>query len=822
MWELWDKFKEKFNNWVRRRKKVINCEHFPLDLETGLTSEQVKQRLDNKLVNKTKKHVTKSYARIIYENVFNFFNILLFLITAAMIVARIELKNYVFVGILVLNIGIGLYQDIRARILIDKLKVVSSVKVNVLRDGKIQSIKANQVVLSDLIEIKQGSQLVCDGTIVQGFAELNESLLTGESLNISKTVDSKVFSGSFVTAGTALYRVDHLGKDNYAEQLQQNARKFKRVKSEILSSLKTIFKVIGFIVVALGVAQIIIYRNELTDIHSDVFTERVGSIATSLVGMIPIGMYLLTSVTLAVGVIRLVKRNMLTQDMYCIETLARVDTLCLDKTGTITDGNLNVLKMVSTSETSEKDLAKIVKTLVDATKDENATARAIKKEYGNLNSFDAYSAIPFSSERKFSAVMLEDGRSIVMGAREFVPHTNKEVDEMCREYEKDGMRVLVLAQHSHVITIDEKLQESEIIGFIVLQDHIRDDAPENIKWFRENGVNIRIITGDNPESAAEIARRAGIEGADKYISLEGMALEEVRHITRDYVIFGRVTPEQKEVIIEALKDDGHTVAMTGDGVNDILALRVADCSIAMASGSDAAKNISHLVSLDSSFSALPDVVREGRRVINNLQRTVSVFLIKTVFAAVLTTLFMTGMFKLSKGYPFMLNNMFLWEILTIGIGSLFLSLQPNDEQIKSKFLMNIVFRLIPASTVQVGLVIFFFLYCKDYATAMSMSVFAFSIFSFIIFIRVCMPFDVYRAFLVTGLTFIGTVAVIADKFAGIELFGIKYNSLNPNLFLALGITIVVALILYTGLSIGVSKLHKYLDKKREERKYDHF
>ena len=825
MWKIIDKIKEKFRNLFARFKKEVAREHFPLDLKVGLTSEQVKERVDNGLINKTKKHVTKSYVRIIYENVFNFFNIILFFITAAMIVARIELINFVFVGILVLNIGIGLYQDIRARILIDKLKVVSSVKVNVLRDGKLQSIKANQVVLSDIIEIKQGSQLVCDGTIVDGFAELNESLLTGESVNISKEIDSKVYSGSFVTAGTALYRVEHLGKENYAEQLQQNARKFKRVKSEILSSLKMIFKVVGVVVVALGLLQIILYRNELTDIHSAQFTTRVGSIATSLVGMIPIGMYLLTSVTLAVGAIRLVKKNMLTQDMYCIETLARVDTLCLDKTGTITDGNLNVLKVVSTSETSEKDLAKIIKTLVVATKDDNATARAIRKEFYSLNSFDSYSAIPFNSERKYSAVMLEDGRSIVMGAREFIPHVNTEIDDMCLEYEKDGMRVLVLAQHTHVISIDEKLEPSQVIGFIVLQDHIRDDAPENIKWFKENGVDIRIITGDNPESAAEIARRAGVEGAEKYISLEGMSLEEVRHFTREYVIFGRVTPEQKEVIIEALKDDGHTVAMTGDGVNDILALRVADCSIAMASGSDAAKNVSHLVSLDSSFSSLPDVVREGRRVINNLQRTVSLFLIKTVFASILTALFISGLFTLSQGYPFILKNMLLWEILTIGVGALFLSLQPNDEQIKSKFLMNIVFRLIPAASVQIGLVLFFFLYCKTYDAAMSMSVLAFSVFSFVIFIRVCMPFDVYRSFLVTGLTFIGVVAIVADNFAKqIELFGIKYQVISgdPKLLIVLAVALAVAFVGYLALSFGVSKLHKYLDKKREERRYEHF
>ena len=303
-----------------------------------------------------------------------------------------------------------------------------------------------------------------------------------------------------------------------------------------------------------------------------------------------------------------------------------------------------------------------------------------------------------------------------------------------------------------------------------------------------------------------------------------MSLEEVRHIVREYRIFGRVTPEQKEVIIEALKDDGHTVAMTGDGVNDILALRVADCSIAMASGSDAAKNVSHLVSLDSSFSALPDVVREGRRVINNLQRTVSVFLIKTVFAIVLTIMFLCRMFKLSPSYPFEPANMYIWEIPSIGIGSLFLSLQPNEERIKSKFLMNIVFRLIPASVVQIGMVMFFFWYCKDFETAKTMSILSFSIFSFVILIRVCMPFDVYRAILVPGLMFIGGMWMVADNFIQNPDYklGIAYELVTKQLWITLVIVIVVALILYGALSYGVSRFHKYLDKKREERKYDYF
>ena len=807
----------------KKRKDVLITE-FPINLEKGLTSAQVEERKKAGLVNKPKKRVTKSYARINYDNIFNFFNILLYIITAAMIVARMEVLNFFFDGILALNICIGLYQDIRARVLIDKLKVVSSVKVNVLRDGKIQQISANEVVLSDIVEIKQGNQLVCDGTIIEGFVEMNESLLTGESKNISKTAKSSVFSGSFVASGHAFYRVEHIGKDNYAEQLQQSASKFKRVKSEILSSLKMIFKVIGFIVVTLGIIQIIVFRTDLSNIHNDIFTERVGSIASSLVGMMPIGMYLLTSVTLAVGVIRLVKRNMLTQDMYCIETLARVDTLCLDKTGTITDGSLTVHKVISTSNTSEKDIGKILKTLVEATKDNNPTARAIREEFVSLNCFDAFSSIPFSSERKFSAVMLEDGRSIVFGAREFIPHTNKEVDSMCKKYEKDGMRVVVLAQHSHVITIDEKLQEAEIIGFVVLQDHIRGDAPENIKWFQKNGVDIRIITGDNPESAAEIAHRAGIKNSDKFVSLDGMSDDEVREASKKYVIFGRVTPEQKAVLVEALKSQGRTVAMTGDGVNDILALRVADCSIAMASGSDAAKNVAHLVSLDSSFSSLPDVVKEGRRVINNLQRSVSNFLVKTAFAVVLTALFLLPIFKTTNGYPFRLKNMLIWEVLTIGIGSLFLSLQPNDEKVKSKFLVNIVFRLIPAATVQILMVLFFFIFSKDYETAKTLSVLAFSIFSFVIFIRVCLPFDIFRTLLVIGLLFIGFVLLFADILAkGVSIFDIDYTVLTGARIFALITVLFIGVIIYIALSFGVSIIHKYLDKQREvRRKHDHF
>lgn len=817
---------------LKNKKKTLeNVEHFPVDIKIGLINEQIDQRRDEGLINKTKKHVTKSYLRIVYENVVNFFNILLFGIAALMIVARIPINYFFFLLILGANICIGLYQDIRARKLIDKLKVISSPKVNVLRNGMIQSIPANQLVLDDIIQIKSGSQIVCDGSIVDGFIELNESLLTGEPINISKTVGDLIYSGSFAASGTALYRVESLGKENYAEKLQSKARKFKKAKSEILVYLKRIFRVIGIFVVLFAIAFGFIYRESFTDIHSVEFQDAAKSISGSLVAMIPIGMYLLTSITLAVGVIRLVKRNMLTQDMYCIEMLARVDTLCLDKTGTLTDGNLNVKEVISLSDTSERDLAKIVMTLIDATKDDNATARAIRRKFDSLNRFDSYSAIPFSSERKFSAVMLEDGRSIVMGAREFIPHNNPEADKKCKEYEKMGLRVLILGEQRHVITPQDPLGESEIIGFVVLEDHIRDDAPQNIQWFKDNGVSIRIITGDNPESAAEIARRAGIEGCGKFISLEGMPIEEVRHIANDYVIFGRVTPEQKEVLIEAMKDEGHTVAMTGDGVNDILALRVADCSIAMASGSDAAKNVSHLVSMDSNFSSLPDVVREGRRVINNLQRAVSIFLVKTAFAMFATAFFIIwGLVDKTITYPFDTPHMLIWEILFIGVGSLFLSLQPNEEQIKSKFIVNILVRVVPAALVQTLMVIFYFLLFMinpsyvSFELARTFSVLSFTIFSFIILVRVCLPFDIYRFFLVIGLGFVAAVGMLADYLAlGDNSFlGIQYSALQGDQVWILAVVIIVAVGAYIGLEVLAAKLHKWIDNRKEAQKYDHF
>lgn len=815
-------------------KKIDNVEHFELDLANGLSKEQVQSRVDDGLTNRIPKHVSKSYWKIFYDNVINFFNILLFSIAALMIVAKVPFTSFAFLVILLINIAIGLFQDIKARRLTDKLKVVSYPLVTVLRGGRELRIPANELVLSDIVILSLGDQIVADGTIVDGMVEVNESILTGESISVKKGIDTQVLSGTYVTSGKAKCRVEHLGKANYAEKLQASARYFKKPKSEILKTLNLIFRIIGITVIVVATTLITTYiaRGKLNPANTTEFAIGVGTIAGSLVAMIPTGMYLLTSLTLAAGAVRLANRGMLVQELYCIESLARADVLCFDKTGTITDGSMKVNDLIPLG-TSKEELEKILHTLVISTGDNNVTARAIGDAYATKEEIDYYSSLPFNSERKISAVMLKDGRSIILGAREFVPHKDTKIDKRCEYIEAQGLRVLVIGVYKQAVTPETELKDCEIIGILVLEDHIRDDAIANIKWFQDNGVKIRIISGDSPISVSAIANRVGIDEAEKFISLDGMSIEEVRRIAKDYVVFGRVSPEQKQAIIESLKDAGHTVAMTGDGVNDILALKVADCSIAMASGSDAAKNTAHLVAMNSNFSTLPDVVAEGRRVVNNLQRTCSLFLVKTIFAAFFTILTLIMMWSNpDASYPFTPNNMYVWELLTIGIGSLFLSLQPNNEKIGEAFLANILTRSLPAALTIVLVTMSYFLVSTisggsviNFETATTMAVLTFSFFSYVILFRVCMPFDIYRIALLIGLIIIGAIFFTIDIFVfypnlnGSGFFQINYGLLTTGNWWILLTIALLSIPIYMGLETISVRFYDYVIKpKREKRK----
>ncbi|NLN80744.1 MAG: HAD-IC family P-type ATPase, partial [Erysipelotrichia bacterium] len=748
------------------------------DNEKGLTSDEVLTRQKEGLINKTRKHVTKTYAEIIFTNLFSFFNLLLITIGVFMIAAK-QYSGLFFLIVLFANISIGLIQDVRARRLVDKLRLITNPQANVLRDGKQKKISVQDLVLSDVVLLGSGDQISIDAVVVEGKINVNESLLTGESLPIEKNIGDKVYSGSYVIGGSAKTRAIAVGKANYAEQLQSQAKQFKRPKSEILKSMNLLFKYIGLVVILFALAYIITFviRKELS------FNNAVKTIAGSLVAMIPSGMYLLTSMTLAVGVIRLAQQRMLVQELYSIETLARVDVLCLDKTGTLTDGDMVVKEIVTLNNKTNLELKNYLSSLLLATKDKNQTAKAILDKVGENGDLAPIKIFPFSSEKKYSAVTFKKHGTIVIGALEFIrPIDIKTINRQISSFTKKGYRVIIVA-HSEEEINEELPKNLQTIGFLVLQDHIRDDAIENIAWFKNNGVHVKVISGDNVVTVSEIASQCGIENAHKKsISLEGIPLDDVSNYAFEYDIFGRVSPEQKEVLVKTLRQAGHTVAMTGDGVNDILALKVADCSIAMASGSSAARNVSHLVALDSDFGKLPKVVEEGRRVINNLQRTCSLFLAKTTFAIVISLVFLIASWAGKNEYPFVTNNLYIWEICTIGTAAFFLALQKNNERLTGSFLQNIILKAVPGGIMQFTSVLIIFAIhllfpqFMSFESATAISVIVFTITSYFILIKISWPLDSYRLILFLAMASLGLGTFMFDYFfRSLELLMISYE-----------------------------------------------
>ncbi|MCR5332705.1 MAG: HAD-IC family P-type ATPase [Bacilli bacterium] len=829
---------------VSKSRKHDHLDPIDIDLNVGLTDKEVKIRQDKGLVNKISKNVTKSYGRIIFDNVFNFFNIILFAIAIFMIIVGAEPRKFFFAYILIANIGIGIYQDVKARRQVDKLRVVSYPTVNVLRNGATIEIPANEIVLHDIVILKTGNQIIADGTVLSGNIEVNESLLTGESNNILKQVGDQVYSGSYLTSGMAKVRVDKVGKANYAETLQSKAKQFKRPKSEILKTINTIFKILGVAVVVIGIATAVTYWLEgkfewpgMQNMVDSDFRDSALKLSASITSMMPVGMYLFVSMTLAVGVIRLAKHRVLVQELYCLEMLARVDVLCLDKTGTITDGTMNVKRIDFLGEKPQYDIENVLLTLVSATGDQNATAVAIQNTFKDHEVLPFHMSLPFNSERKMSAVMLNDGRCFVLGAKEFLPVKHKDkLYEVCESYERQGLRVLVLAYSKKAFTFKEEMPEVKPVCVVVLEDHIKDDAIKNITWFKKNGVAIKVISGDNPISVSEIAKRVGVDDADKWISLEGMSLEEVKDIAHEFTVFGRVSPEQKEVIVESLQGHGHVVAMTGDGVNDILALKAADCSIAMASGSDAAKSVAHLVTMDSNFSSLPEVVAEGRRVINNLQRTCAVFLIKSFYIMFVAAVFLIASWATHGNvkYPYDVNMTNIWELITVGIACFFLSLQPNSEKTESTFMKNILTMVFPGLLTQMlAMVIIFSITWINPVflpreTATTMAVISFTAISFMTIVFISMPFDVYRSVLCGAVGFLVVAFFlidcflyaphnISDKNPTGSFFSLSYHSINNSNWYVLVLTIALVLPLYYGAMVLGRFLNKHAEEKRMKK-----
>lgn len=722
---------------------------------TGLTDEQVNERIEQGKVNADENPNTRTYKQIVRENTLTFFNFLnLVLLILVLMVG--SYKNAFFVGIIIINTLIGIAQEIRAKKTIDKLAILTAKKSIVIREGKKWTVPTEELVLDDLVCLKTGDQVPADAKVLEGSVEVNESLLTGESDNLPKNVGDELFSGSFVTSGEACCQIIHVGKDNYAAQITSEAKEFKRHNSELKNSLNAILKVISIIIVPLG--ALLFYKQYY--VVGNTFKDSIVSMVAGVLGMIPEGLVLLTSVALTLGALVLANKKTLVQELYCIETLARVDTLCLDKTGTITEGTMCVERVEAWGEvsqnrdtdeipTEDEDEPKVVLTkekqpenpetstevvsaensagsteqpdlheienmmanLMYVLKDQNATIDALRKRFPAKSSMTLEHIIPFSSDRKYSGAVFEDNGTYLMGAAQFLfPEGREDILDVCQNYAEEGLRVLVLAHSTQMAEGTELPENLEPAALLLLTDVIREEAPDTLQFFDSQEVDLKVISGDDPVTVSAIAKRAGLKNAENYVDATTLETEEqLEEAVAKYSVFGRVTPQQKKEMVQALQKQGHTVAMTGDGVNDVLALKEADCSIAMAQGSDAAKNIANVVLLDSNFASMPHIVNQGRRVVNNIRTAASMFLIKTMFSVMLSLL--TIFF--GNAYPFEPIQMSLISACAVGIPTFLLAQENNYDKIDHTFLRHVFLNAFPAAITISSCVFAVMLVCQN-------------------------------------------------------------------------------------------------------------
>lgn len=701
----------------------------------GLTAQQVAERMEKGLWNKKAESATKTTKEIIKSNVFTYFN-LIFLVIALLLIGVGAFRDLTFLPIIIANTLIGIVQEIRSKKVLDDLSILNSPKTRVIRDGSKKEIPADELVLDDIVELSAGGQIPADAVVLNGQLNVNESLLTGESDEIVKKSGDELLSGSFVVSGSCLARLTKVGEESYISKLTHRATQTKEgEQSEMIRSLNRLVQAVGIVIIPIGVVlfvqQFVYAGTPLRD--------SVTSMVAAILGMIPEGLYLLASVAMAVSAMRLAKQQVLIHDMKCIETLARVDVLCVDKTGTITVPDMEVDTFVLT-----EDLMKTVpdgddgtRVYVDAGDREeqkqkyrqvrekiaefavnmnadNATMEAVKAYFktGNtVNIKKADKVFAFSSKTKYSGI-ISGGDSYLIGAPEFVLREDYEhYKEKIEAYSEKGYRVLVYGRYEGVLDGQKLTEKALPVAFIMLTNAIREGAKETFSYFTERGVEIKVISGDNPKTVAEIAQKAGICGADNYVDASTLTTDEsIAQAVMKYQIFGRVTPDQKLKFVGALKAQGRTVAMTGDGVNDVLALKDADCSIAMASGSEAASQVAQLVLLDNDFSRMPSVVMEGRRVVNNIQRSASLYLVKNIFSMLLAVFSMIFMIN----YPLEPSQISLISMFTIGIPSFVLALEPNKDRIQGHFMTNVMLKALPAGLTDFLAVSSLVLFCQEF------------------------------------------------------------------------------------------------------------
>ncbi len=846
----------------------------------GLTTSEVEERISNLQINKEGIQRSKFsenlsvFLKVLAKNTFTFFNVLYIIVLILLIIAKnwnnpdvtqleFAFTDFMFLLIVIINLVIGIYQETKSKFAINKLQLVTIPMVSVIRDSELQKIDPSELVLDDIMRVTPGMQIAADAILLEGEVEVNESQLTGESVPIKKKVGDMIYSGSFMVSGQSYARVEHVAKLNEINKLTSQAKKYVVPKSQILSSLRKLLFVISFFIVTTSIVMFFsnwpwreFIKNGfvLTEELKNAYVIAIKPTTAAIIGMIPAGLYLLTSVALSVGVSRLAKNNTLVHDLYCIEMLARVDVLCLDKTGTITNGKMSVVRYEKMNKNFTLPIETIISSMNAALQETNVTSQALENYFGNQAIFKPKNVIPFSSDRKFSAVTFTTDETYILGAPEFVLKSNfDKYSGIIGDYANQGLRVLCLAQASDQLKNNNIGRAPKLVALILIEDQIREEAHDTIQYFKDNGVEVKVISGDNPVTVAEVARRVGIENAEKCISLDGMTDAEIIDAATKFTVFGRVKPEQKKLLVEALKQNGKTVAMTGDGVNDIPALKTADCSIAMASGNDAVKSVAQLVLVDSNFASMPKVVAEGRRVINNVQQTAMLFLVKTLFMTVLAVLTAFGFFKVfgptvggmkDGTFPFAgAKQLLIVEMFAIGIPSFFLALQPNNHKIKGNFLNNALKSAIPSACGIVGAIVFAYMMSGSYGFTVSEIKTVVAITAtftlLIVMIRACVPFNKLKTFvcilmciLSVALIVLSTNQVVLfNKFNMYDLFGfdnltwevhrVNAPGLDPYtpyvdataLWLAFSMVI-----LSLSLMLGVELLIKNLDLQKEINK----
>ena len=733
----------------KKERRLPTTKYNP-EYKKGLTSQQVQEHRLHGWTNKAVEPPSKTTKEIVHENVFTYFN-LIFVVLAVLLCLVGSFRDLTFLPVIIANTLIGIIQEIRAKQVLDKLTMLNAPRASVVRDGKRTVINAEDLVVDDIVIFKAGDQVCADAEVSAGEVQVNESLLTGEADEITKRKGDKLMSGSFIVSGQCHARLDKVGEDSYISKLTLQAKAMQsKEQSEMIRSLDKLVKCVGVAIIPIG----IVLFSQAFFIQHDGFRESVTSMIAAVIGMIPEGLYLLASVALAVSSIRLAQKKVLLHDMKCIETLARVDVLCVDKTGTITENTMKVQKLIKTDEYDEKEkggLSLLVGDFAAAMTNDNITMAALKEYFTKASGKKVLSKTGFSSATKYSSVTFEDG-AYVLGAPEFVlKEKYDDYAEEITEYASTGSRVLAFGIYDG--EVDGKPLTHGILpfGFVLLANPIREAAKETFEYFAEQGVEVKVISGDNPVTVSNVAKQAGIKNADRYVDASEFEDEQsMRKALLNNTVFGRVTPSQKRKFVRILKEAGHTVAMTGDGVNDVLALKDADCSIAMASGSDAAAQASQLVLLESDFSCMPEVVLEGRRVVNNIQRSASLFLVKNIFSFLLSVASVVFMFT----YPLEPSQVSLISMFTIGVPAFFLALEPNKNMIKGHFLTNVLLKALPAALTDAlavaALVIFgrtFDVSSTDISTAATMLL---AIVGFMILYKISAPMNKIRFSIVSG------------------------------------------------------------------------